>query len=66
MRCSFFRGSLDNGMSQRDIANFRSLIQISPSPSFSKRGDVVEDGEFVTASEKFLFLKGDNKGIKFF
>jgi hypothetical protein len=38
-------------------------MQISPSPSFSKRGDVIEHEEFGTAAEKSLFLKGDNGGI---
>jgi hypothetical protein len=36
-------------------------MQISPSPSFSKRGDVIHE-EFKTASEKFPFLKREQQG----
>jgi hypothetical protein len=37
-------------------------MQISPGPSFSKRGDVIEDEEFGTAPEKFPLSKGGQQG----
>jgi hypothetical protein len=37
-------------------------MQISPGPSFSKRGDDIEHEEFGTASEKFSLFKGGQQG----
>jgi hypothetical protein len=37
-------------------------MQISPGPSFSKRGSVMEDEEFGTASEKVPLFKGGQQG----